>query len=209
MPGGRLKSVILRESEMPVMGGPAPEEAMDVWRSKCLPPTLADESHDMHLAVCGQKMLKMDLFSESDPFIKVFYLEKDKQEIQIVKYFEGDKLQVIGSGIWTFLGETTWMKDEPNPVFLELFSLKYNPDMIQRFRIEVYDYDYTSTHDFIGAAEFSVSEILSTPSSTYTKPMKNVKERKSTGYLSAALFDSRGLKFTDARLGFSTEQVPF
>ena len=96
-----------------------------------------DEAYEVELAVKGFNLRKMDWMSESDPCC-VMYTKV--------------------SGRYVECGRTEWQKDCPNPVFVKTFKTKYNFELRQDIRFEMYDIDNAITasmadDDFIGLCD--------------------------------------------------------
>lgn len=190
---------VSKVEQVELEGGEAPEVAVNTWRQQFPLDGNSDFVQDhMNIAFCCRDVAKMDFFSPSDPFLKVYIREKNPEEAEILKYFVGDELQVQGSKAWTLLSETPYINDEPNPIFTQLMQLNYKPSKIQHIRVEVYDFDLTTAHDFIGASEFTISEILTAKSSSITRAMQSIRKQQPTGYTTVMLFDDSGQPFKPA-----------
>lgn len=94
---------------------------------------------------------KLDTFSDSDPFIVFYALKKSGgQNSRAMK-------QLIGKT------EVIW--DQHNPDFVRQFEVDYYFEEVQNFRVEAYDIDDEdkpddlTKHDFIGAIEFTLSQV--------------------------------------------------
>ena len=108
---------------------------------QCLAPMSTVE-----LSLKGKDLADMDLFSKSDPFC-VLYIKDSK------------------SGGWICIDRTETIDNTLHPEWQKKFVLQYKFEERQLLKFEVYDADDKSTnldnHDFIGATEISLGEIVS------------------------------------------------
>lgn len=119
----------------------------------------------VEISVSARKLLDMDITSKSDPLC-VLYLK----QFASTEYREVGRTEVI----WNTL----------NPDFVKKFVLDYFFEESQKLKFELYDVDSLtddlSKHDFLGRAECSLAEIVS--SNSLKKALSGIKD-KDCGYL--------------------------
>ena len=92
-----------------------------------------DDRETIELFISCRNLKDLDVFSKSDPKVKVFYS------------FQGKEVK---------LGETEFLKNNLNPTFKKTFLLEYIFEMKQNLRFEVWDNDTDSADDLIGIILF-------------------------------------------------------
>ena len=99
----------------------------------------------------------MDTMSQSDPFVVMY-----KQQ----------------GNMWQKLGTTEVIHDNLNPEFVKKIMVDFHFEQSEKFKVEVYDSDddsqltkNLSAHDFIGALEFSLHEVVTARDQIYTKDL--------------------------------------
>ena len=96
-------------------------------------------------------------------------------------------------GAFRELGRTETIWDNLSPSWTKQFKATYHFEMIQKFKIQVYDRDATSTrggqrtklsqHDFIGEAAFTLGQLMGARGqSIHLELTQPGKARKRTGY---------------------------
>lgn len=113
--------------------------------------------------ISGERLADRDVMSKSDPFA-VLYIRAARQS----KYVE--------------LGRTETLKDTVNPRFVSSFELPYAFEQLQELRVAVYDRDSPSSdlrkHDFIGAAECALAQIVTSPGRCIKLNLVNAAARR-------------------------------
>ena len=103
-------------------------------------------SSNIELSIRGKDLADMDIFSKSDPFC-VLYIKDVK------------------TGGWICVDRTETIDNTLDPEWEKKFILQYKFEERQVLKFEVYDADDKSSnldnHDFIGAVEISLGEIVS------------------------------------------------
>lgn len=101
----------------------------------------------VELYIQCQNLPKMDILSESDPFVVVYMMDQNKR----IK-----------------LGKTEIIDNDPNPKFNTRIKVPYHFEQIQELVFEVYDSDSESLnledHDFIGSCKTTLGEIIASKS---------------------------------------------
>ncbi|KAK0410430.1 hypothetical protein QR680_005129 [Steinernema hermaphroditum] len=119
-------------------------------------PPLQDSllSSKVRLTLAAKDLKDLDLFSKSDP-ICVVYLTSSIAR---------------GTMRTVEVGRTECVMNNLNPEWAKTILVDYFFEEVQKVRFEVYDVDSKSNnlkdHDFIGAAETSLGEIVGSPGST-------------------------------------------
>ena len=73
--------------------------------------------------------------------------------------------------------------DNLNPTWVKSFDVQYHFEKREQFKAEVYDVDDTNNvknlagHDFVGAIEFSVHEVVTCRDQTLERPLDNDKRK--------------------------------
>jgi len=117
----------------------------------------------------GLRFDRQDLFSQSDPFLVLCasrhpggYLthRQAKQERKSTRY--NKKFGVSGSGNWVMIHKTETIMNNQNPLWnpfvVNLYSL-CGGNFDTPFKIEVWDSDFQTNHDFIGSAVVTMREL--------------------------------------------------
>ena len=104
---------------------------------------------DIELSISGRNLRDMDFFSKSDPMCVVYTKPFDQP----------------AKGNWKEIARTECLENDLNPNFAAKVRLRYVFEQQQLLRFEVYDIDSESDdlqdHDFIGAAECTLGQIVS------------------------------------------------
>ncbi|XP_065898751.1 copine-9-like [Dysidea avara] len=125
----------------------------------------------VELSLSCSKLLDLDTFSKSDPFVVLY---KASQESQKKKG-------------WIKLGRTEVIFDNLDPKFAKTFVLDYHFEEVQTFRVAVYDaddqrhLDDLSKQEFIGEAEFKLADVV-TAGKVLTKTLAS-SIQKSCGFV--------------------------
>ena len=101
----------------------------------------------------NRNVTKSDLMSESDPFVKV-YLKRDNW------YHPHTGQKLIG---FIQIGETEFIKDNPNPIFNKTFLIEHIFEQSQTLKFECWDYESNKNHKLIGVCEIDVAKLLHSP----------------------------------------------
>ena len=88
----------------------------------------------------GENLPKLDLSSNSDPFV-------------IVRANIDDK--------WVELGRTETIKDSPNPAFIKAFIVPYHFEEKQPLEFQVLDADKGGEHDEVGTVSIALGQLVS------------------------------------------------
>jgi len=112
----------------------------------------------------GFKLAKLDMTSKSDPFA-VLYVRSTNPEKP-----------------WEEIGRTETVKNNENPKFVKAFDFEYAFEKMTEIRIEVYDRDSGSEkladHDYIGASETTLVQIVTSPGQTLVLSLENEHKRR-------------------------------
>lgn len=125
----------------------------------------------IELALTAADLEDMDTFSKSDPFCVVYTKESGG-----------------GPDKWICIGKTETIMNTLNPAWQTKFVMEYKFEARQLLKFEVYDSDSDSArledHDFIGACECSLGEIVSAQGRGLTKSLigagTSAKNKKQT-----------------------------
>lgn len=90
---------------------------------------IQDDRETIELFISCRNLKDLDVFSKSDPKVRVFYTFQGKE---------------------TNLGETEFHKNDLNPTFKKTFVMEYIFEVRQNLRFEVWDNDTSSGDDLIG-----------------------------------------------------------
>ena len=114
-------------------------------------------STSVELTLSCDNLRNLDLMSKSDPFCVVYYKDNSKQR----EFME--------------IGRTETIYDNLKPRWQKKIILDYNFEQRQYLKFSVYDSDSSSTyldsHDFLGSAEASLGEIVSTQSQGFSRSL--------------------------------------
>jgi len=114
-------------------------------------------STSVELTLSCDNLRNLDLMSKSDPFCVVYYKDNSKQR----EFLE--------------IGRTETIYDNLKPRWQKKIILDYNFEQRQYLKFSVYDSDSSSTyldsHDFLGSAEASLGEIVSTQSQGFSRSL--------------------------------------
>ena len=112
--------------------------------SEFTPGQAAAPTSTVELSISCADLADMDVFSKSDPFC-VLYMK------------DGDR--------WLLVDKTETIDNTLNPIFEKKFVLQFRFEERQLLRLSVFDQDGPSSklddHDFIGATECSLGEVVS------------------------------------------------
>ncbi|KAL2085743.1 hypothetical protein ACEWY4_019063 [Coilia grayii] len=107
----------------------------------------------VELTVSCENLLDKDVFSKSDPMCVLLMNTSGSQ--------------------WFEIGRTETVQNCLNPKFAKKFLLDYHFEVVQKVKFEIYDIDSPtaslSNHDFLGEAECTLGQIVS--SSKLTRPL--------------------------------------
>ncbi|XP_025108559.1 copine-8-like [Pomacea canaliculata] len=127
----------------------------------------------VELSVSCRKLVDADVFSKSDPMVVMSVLDS----------------AVRG---WREFGRTEVIWNNLNPDFVKKFIIHFYFEQAQKLKFEVYDVDATtadlSKHDFLGRAEFTLGEIVS--SNKLAKKLIGPKKDSGTIIVSAEEMNS-------------------
>lgn len=76
--------------------------------------------------------------------------------------------------------------DNLNPAWVKSFDVQYHFEKRENFKVEVYDVDDMNNlnnfagHDFVGAVEFSVHEVVTCRDQTLERQLENQKRKAGT-----------------------------
>ena len=127
----------------------------------------ADSKKKINLVLAGKNLADLDIFSKSDPFLKIFRKNEKSDYCKIY--------------------ETTVVMDNLNPVW-EPIVMEYshfcNCNTSTIIKVECYDFDCEAFSELIGRCEFAVSDVAPGQQFTFTNPNKvEMGCEKITGYL--------------------------
>jgi Ca2+-dependent lipid-binding protein len=119
----------------------------------------------IELFLSCRSLKDLDVFSKSDPYIKVSYKRDFSQQH------------------YTPLGRTETIKNNINPNFSKTFPIDYIFESRQDIRFDVYDDDDSgNSDDFIGYVETTVGNLMGAQSQTAIFDLKSdKKENKPLG----------------------------
>jgi len=110
----------------------------------------------LEISICCKNLVNKDLLSKSDPFVAVFQAFSNGRQRNEV-------------------GRTETINDNLNPVFEKKFLIDYFFEERQVLEFHVFDSDSESRrledHDFLGAAQMALGEIVSAPDSLLQRPL--------------------------------------
>ncbi|KAG7401787.1 hypothetical protein PHYBOEH_010250 [Phytophthora boehmeriae] len=110
-------------------------------------PAVRPPTSSVELSLSAKSLKDRDIISKSDPFAVLF---------------------VKSGAAWSKIGQTEAKKDDLNPIWAKLFVVEFHFEALQQFKVEVYDQDSSAPNrlqeqDFIGAAEFTLGQIMGSP----------------------------------------------
>ncbi|RLN60745.1 hypothetical protein BBJ29_007139 [Phytophthora kernoviae] len=110
-------------------------------------PVVCPPTSSVELSLSAKSIKDRDIISKSDPFAVLF---------------------VKSGAAWSKIGQTEAKKDDLNPTWTKLFVVEFRFEALQQFKVEVYDQDSSAPNrlqdqDFIGAAEFTLGQIMGSP----------------------------------------------
>ncbi|GBG32835.1 Copine-5 [Hondaea fermentalgiana] len=133
---------------------------MQVPMAQVLDPGAGSLSSQVELFVSCRELKNMDLLSKSDPFVVVY--ARERNDVPWKEYYRS---------------KTIW--DNLNPDFPDQILLKYQFEVQQYLRFEIYDRDAEdedlSKHDFIGAANTTLASIMGGRGSVWSSDLTNSK----------------------------------
>ncbi|RLN20827.1 hypothetical protein BBJ28_00001010 [Nothophytophthora sp. Chile5] len=108
----------------------------------------------VELSLSAKDLKNRDFISKSDPFA--------------VLYLRSTHTVLADEDGRAFLGQTESLKDNLSPKWTKLFLVEYYFESQQQLKVEVYDQDSDKAaklkdQDFIGAAEFSLGQLMGAP----------------------------------------------
>jgi Ca2+-dependent lipid-binding protein len=119
----------------------------------------------IELTLSAKNLKDSDVFSKSDPLCVIF--EAFHSADAGLKYGER--------------GRTECVKNCLNPEWNVKIIIDYMFEERQRMKFEIYDIDSGSQalshHDFLGRAECDLADIVASPFSTLTLPLKDLKQK--------------------------------
>ena len=110
----------------------------------------------------------LDVGSRSDPYIVLYLLDpKTKTETEI--------------------GRTEYIKNNLNPVFMKEIRADYCFEETQNLRVTAWDHDDVTSDDFIGKADFTMAEVMTTSGQGFRATLtdKNGKGKRGEVYIDA------------------------
>ena len=126
----------------------------------------ATGTEKIEIYISGRNFRDLDVFSKSDPYVKVAYKRDFTQ-----KHF-------------TLLGKTETKKNNLNPDFAQSFGIDYIFESKQDIRFDVFDDDGNGEEDdFIGYVETTVGALMGARSQTSILELKNDKNKGANGKL--------------------------
>ncbi|KAJ5077497.1 copine [Anaeramoeba ignava] len=112
------------------------------------------------LTIKCQNLLKKDKLSDSDPMGVLFAKDANTHEL-------------------TEIGRTEVIKNNLSPKFTTTFELIYLFEVIQIYRVTIYDIDNESEklekHDVIGSIDFNLGELMASPGQTLHRRLEYAK----------------------------------
>jgi len=85
-----------------------------------------------------------DFMTKSDPFAVIEILDER-------------------SGKWKLVGQTKVVKDTHTGSWTDVFKVTYVFEERQTFRVRMWDYDDSTSHDFLGEASFRLGDVMASP----------------------------------------------
>lgn len=153
-------------------------------------------SFKVELSISCSSLPNLDLLSKSDP-ICVLYTKASTAK--------------SGRDSWVKYGMTEMIKDNLNPKFAKTFTLDYYFEEIQTLKLEVYDVDDVShisdlsRHDFIGAVEVTLAEVVSA-GQEFKKYLQNPHRKGSCGKIHLMAEELQDNKF-DVHIQLSASKL--
>ena len=123
-------------------------------------------SPKVSLSLTATNLSDKDITSKSDPMAVLF-------------------LHDVATQKWYEAGRTEAMRDNLNPDWQDDIVVDYFFEEKQKFRVEVYDKDSSSSklkkHDFLGKCEGTIAEIIAAKHGKKTFPLVDMYKRQMTG----------------------------
>lgn len=120
------------------------------------------------LALAAQRLDNKDIFSKSDPFVKICKARESGAWAPVVKS------EVVNNNL-----NPTW-----RPLRVSMASLCHC-DEARPLLIEVYDHDASGSHDLIGRAEASLTQLQAAATQGQPLPLVNPRKQGRPGYTSS------------------------
>lgn len=102
-----------------------------------------------------------------------------KSDPQVIVYL----LDITGKNKLSEIGRTEVIQDNLNPRFVKKILIQYHFEQIQRLRFEVYDIDPVGGNDFLGAADMTLADIVTTRGGSYKQLLAGGPSRSRKAYL--------------------------
>jgi len=113
---------------------------------------IPNDLEKVELFISCRKLKNMDIFSKSDPQVRLYTLDNGK---------------------WNMLGSTEMIKDNLNPNFSKSFCLDFIFEIQQHIKFEVIDIDGPKTFDYIGSVETTLGKIMGAKKQTLIADLKD------------------------------------
>ena len=105
------------------------------------------------LHVSCRNLFKMDVFSPSDPLVKIYTKEQTRKGEQ-----------------WKLLGATEHIENDPNPNFVKYFEMEYFFERQQWLKVVVHDVDQVNGRQelsLIGETKLKLGQVMGAPNLTF------------------------------------------
>lgn len=119
----------------------------------------------VELSISCSNLPDCDIVTKSDPQVIVYLLD------------------ITGKDKKSEIGRTEVIQDNLNPKFVRKVLIQYHFEQIQRLRFEVYDIDPVGGNDFLGSADTTLAEIVTSRGATFKQPLVGGPRRRKQAYL--------------------------
>lgn len=119
----------------------------------------------VELSISCTNLPDCDIITKSDPQVIVYLLD------------------ITGKNKLSELGRTEVIQDNLNPRFVKKVFIQYHFEQIQRLRFEVYDIDPIGGNDFLGAADMTLADIVTTRGGSYKQLLVDGPSRNKKAHL--------------------------
>jgi len=115
---------------------------------------LNESTQKIELYLSARNLLDLDVFSKSDPYVKIFYKRSPLHKEQLI-------------------GRTETISNDLNPNWAKSFVVDYIFEARQEIRFEVYDEDDGKNDDFIGRSVTTIGALAGAKNQTSILDLTN------------------------------------